>query len=815
MFHIKTILRRLLKDRYYTTINVVGLGVGMAAFLMIINYVRYEQSFDTFFRETDEIFRVTTLWSFDGDQEHYAATPPPLRDAIAADIPEVEAVVRIFQWSDFTMRPDDDHENVFRETNVLAVDSDYFKVFDYGLLTGDAETVLKEPRSVVLPRSVAVKYFGEEAVADGNIVGRKLLGGKDAGTVWEVTGMMEDMPANAHFDFEFLISANSYPDDLYRNQVWAWNRMHTYLRTSAKTSAQLAALQTKLRKIADDNTRPNMPFAESEPERLASVNFDYPLQALTDIHLHSDLLRELRPNGNIAYVNTFMIVALLVIGMAIVNFVNLATAQVTKAAANTGVHKILGANYRQLVGQHLLGSLIVCTIAGALAVVFALGMQSSLSKWLGDSGLSKMALNTQFGLTLLGLVLGTALLAGSYPAISLSRFKPLAALQGRQLQRFSDRYLRNGLVVLQLALSIMLIAGGLVVYQQVNYFQEKELGFAKNNLLIIENDREIEERKDVFKQELLQHPGVVSAGFSNALPGQSQYQMRNFRMEGNDFATGLFWCRADDTFLPTLDIEVLSGENFRTLSSRDSNGVILNEAAVSWLRLEEDPIGKTLIKNEGEDDEERLTVLGVVKDFHLQSPHQEIKPLAITFFQDFVFKDYVAVRLGEEDIRGALAHIKETWKAFEPDVPMQYSFLDENYDQLFRSEVQLGKVFGLFAGLAAFIAAIGLLGLITLALTERVREIGIRKVLGASVGQVISLFSKQFIMMVGIAFLIAAPLIWYAAQTWLTDFAYRIDLSPWPILLAGLFTLGLALLTVGLQSARAGMANPVDVLRKE
>ena len=396
----------------------------------------------------------------------------------------------------------------------------------------------------------------------------------------------------------------------------------------------------------------------------------------------------------------------------------------------------------------------------------------------------------------------------------LSRFRPVEALKGLRRSGISDRGLRNGLVVFQLALSIILIAGSLLVQQQVQYFHDTELGFVRDGVLVIENDREIDERKDAFKGELMNHPGIVQAAFSNGLPGQPSYQMRNFRAEGRDVSTGVHWILADDTFLPTLGLELVAGENFRLHSSQDSMGIILNESAAALLGLD-DPVGNYILKNEGRDDEERLQVVGVVEDFHLQSLHQEIQPLAICFFKDFVFKDYISVRLQGQDVAGAIEHVERSWQAFEPDVPLRFSFLDENYNRLFSSEVQLGKVMGSFTFLAILIACLGLFGLITLALEERVKEIGIRKVLGASTGEIVLLFSRKFLLLVGLAFLIAGPLIWYGGRRWLEDFAYSVDLGLGTILAAGAGALLLAGLTVGIKSARAALANPVDSLRSE
>ncbi len=812
MHKLKIALRYLRKNRLTTSLNVLGLAVGIATFLLIQNHVNFERSYDQFYANSEEVFRLNTLWGFEGEEERYATTPPPLADVVREQIPEVEAICRVFYWSDYTMRADNDHERVFRETNAYAADEDFFKVLDYGLLAGDPETALKEPASVVLPKSAAIRYFGEEAFEKGEILGRQLLGGKDAGTPWNITGIMEDQPENSHLQFEMLVSSISYPDDLYRNQVWSWNIMHTYLRTKANSGADKDRLQAKLKQIAEEYTLANMSFAEANPEQLATVDFDYPLQAVTDIHLTSNYLREMRPNGNATYVKLFLWAAYLVLFMAVINFINLATAQATRRATETGVRKIMGASYGSLVRQHLTESLLTGVLAGLFALVLVTTWDQVATTWMGRTADMARYSEPEFLLQLAGLSVLTGLLAGLYPAIYLSRFASAEVLRGRQMKFVSDRGLRNGLLVFQLGLSMLLIAGSWTIYQQVKYFQDKELGFAKNNLLIIENDREIDERKDAFKTELETHPGIATAGFSNGLPGQTRYQMRNFRPEGQEDGTGLNWILADDSFLPTLDVEMIAGRNFQARSSRDSLGIILNEAGVRELNLE-NPIGHMLIKNEGRDDEERLQVIGVVKDFHLQSLHDEIPPLGFCYFKDFVFKDYISVRLTGDDVSGALAHVESRWEAFEPGVPLRYSFLDEDYNQLFASEVQLSRLFSVFTALAMLIAGLGLFGLISLLLAERVKEIGVRKVLGASLSQIVLLLSRQFLWLMVIAFVIAAPLVWYGSTQWLQNFAYAIDYGPGSILLAagGIFLLGM--LTVGVRALRAASANPVQALK--
>jgi putative ABC transport system permease protein len=806
--YFKIAWRNLLRNKLTSGINILGLSIGIAACLVIGQYVQWERSYDAFFPTAERVYRVNLAWGNAELQERYATAPPPLSEVLEKDIPEVEAVTRAYTWLDYTMRPDHDRTKIFRETQVYAVSEDFFQVFPYQLLEGDPATAFKNPQSVVMPRGTAVRYFGEEAVAKGNIVGRRILGGKDAGTPWTITGVMPDLPENTHFKFTFLVPSNSYPDDLHRSQLWIWPIMHTYVLFREKPTAEkLAQLQAKFNQIA---TNYALPQVQGEIDY-----FHFPLQALTDIHLTSRYLSEMAPNGNLTYVNTLTIIALFILLLAAVNYINLSTAHATVRAKEVGVKKVVGAEKRQLVSQFLVESLLLATAATLLGLALMQGFYLFSEKYFTNFNLPQRWSTEQFALIGAGIALAVGLLAGIYPALYMTRFQPLVVLKDSLPVGLQKGNLRNALVVFQLVISIGLIAATVIVNLQVDYFQRKQQGFNKENVLIIQNDREVEEQRDAFKQALLVDPQVRGAAFSTGIPGLQTYQVRDFRLENAPRGQGFNWYQIDEDYLTTMDMELLAGRNFSSQIASDTFAVIFNEAAIQALGVRGDPLGQVVIKNQGAEDEQKLRIIGIVKDFNFESLHHEIKPLALQFFEGFVFKDYVSIRLAPENLRQTMAFVEKTWTSFEPQVPMAYSFLDENLDQLFKSELQLHKVLNLFSALALFIACLGLYGLVLFTIERRRKEISIRKIIGASATDIVLLLNKNLLRLIFIAFLLATPLAWYGMNQWLQNFAYRIDIQWWMFALAGLAALAIALLTVSVQAIRAAVANPVESLRSE
>lgn len=813
--YLKIAWRNLLKNKITAGINILGLGIGIAACLVIWQYVQFERSYDAFFPHAERIYRVNLAWGNAEQQERYATAPPPLAETILQEIPEAEAVARVYNWSDFTMRPDDDYDKIFRETNVYAANAAFFKVFLYKIIEGNAETALTDPVSVVMPRSTAVRYFGEAAVAAGNIVGRKILGGKDAGTPWNITAVIEDIPENAHFQFDFLISSNTYPDDLHRSQNWSWPIMHTYVRFNEELDAvEFQQIQARMNQLAQDYI---IPYMGVNAEELVdeSLYVKLPLQALTDIHLTSDFLREMAPNGNLTYVNTLTIIALFIMLLAGINYVNLFTAHSTIRAKEVGVKKVIGARKQQLIGQFLTESIVLCGIATLLGISLMKGFYWSVENIFTDLSLRNLWTNQEIFAIGAGIALIVGLLAGTYPALYMTRFQPIQVLKDSLPSGLQRASLRNALVIFQFIISIGLIAATIIVNLQVNYFQNKTLGFRKENVLIIQNDREIEEQREAFKQVLSANPVVKQAAFSNGVPGLQTYQIREFKTEGATESQAFNWMQMDQDYLQTMQIDLVAGRNFSNEIASDTFGVIFNEAAIRALGIPGDPLGQQVVKNAGAEDEQTLRIIGVTEDFNYESLHYKVKPLAMQLLEGFVFKDYISVRLASEDLKGAVAFVEKTWSAFEPQVPIVYSFLDENLDRLFKSEQQLSKVLSVFTGLALFIACLGLYGLVLFILERRKKEISIRKIVGASARDILLLLNKNFLRLTLIAFVIATPIVWYAMNRWLEAFAYRIEVHWWIFALAGAVALGIALVTVSLQAIKVAIANPVESLRSE
>jgi len=588
--------------------------------------------------------------------------------------------------------------------------------------------------------------------------------------------------------------------------------MHTYALIPAGPTQEI---QKGLERINTEYVLPTMGYASAEKFRADGNQASFRLQPLTDIHLHSNLLREMRPNGNNTYIQIFLVVAFFILVVACINYVNLYTAQSAKRAKEVGIKKVIGAGRAHLIRQFLSESFLMSGLSTGLAIIFIQLFQTVLVK--SSGGWLSALEHIQTGQVLWQgavLMLFVALLAGIYPALVLTKFRPAEVLKGSLLSGGKNSTLRNGLVVFQFVISICLVAATIVVHNQVDVFKNTNAGFDRENVLIIQNDREIEERTEAFKAELTRHPGILSASFSSGIPGLQVYQARDFNVEGASESENINWYQMDAEHLQTLGIQLAAGSGFRKGFASDSSGVLMNESAAKKLGLRQ-PVGQFLIKSKGAEDEERLQVLGVMKDFSFESMQTSVKPLVVQFFKGFVFKDYVSVRLAPGNPESALQHIKATWKTFEPQVPLQYSYLEADYNTLFESEIRMGKIFSFFTGLALLIACLGLFGLAVFITEQRTKEIGIRKVLGATTAGLVKLLSMDFLKLVLIAFGIATPLAWYGLQRWLENFAHRTDLHWWVFALAGLVAVAVALFTVGVQSVKAALANPIESLRNE
>jgi len=786
-------LRNLRKQKGYTFINIFGLAVGLACCLLISLYVQHERSYDRYHEKADRIYRLTTELGFSGTSAHFASASPVMAEVMRAEFPEVEQSVRVINGSKMVRVGD----KQFKESRFYHADSTVFDVFSYTFIAGNAQTALDRPHTVVLTHSTAQKYFG-----DTDPLGKTLQVG-DA-TEYTVTGVIEDLPTPSHFQFDFLASMSSVSKA--KNSNWLGNLdFKTYLVLRPDASPE--ALEAKFPALLEQNVGATL-------NRLGAL-FRLELQPLTAIHLHSNLDYELEPNGNVSYVYIFSAVALFILLIACINFMNLATARSADRAKEIGIRKVLGAYRVQLIRQFLVEALLLATLAFGLALVLVWLVLPTFNQIVGRSldFAGKGALLVGFaGIT--GIV---GLLAGSYPALFLAGFQPVVVLKGKFRTGMTGAVLRKGLVVTQFAISIMLIIGTLVVHQQLNYARSQQLGFDKDQVVVLPlyQAGAAMAQTDVFKAEVQRHPGVVHATAANNFPGGLIYDQVYYpEGKGLDESIHLWIYSVDFDYLQTLGMKLVAGRDFSPEQRLDSSSVILNETAMQLLGWDtiEDKRFVEFETNDLDGNRRMLSVIGTVEDFHFESFRHDIRPLAIRVHPGHPRHLLVRMRAGQS--QEVLVFLQEKWEA-ATTAPFEYTFLDQQFDQLYRADEDLGRIFGYFAGLAIFIASLGLFGLTTFSVEQRTKEVGVRKVLGASVTNIVTLLSKDFLWLVALSTLIAIPVAYFAMNRWLESFAYRIMIGPSVLLLAVGIALLIALVTVSFQAVKAALADPVKSLRYE
>ena len=789
--YLKIALRTLRKKPFYTGINILGLAIGMAACLLISLYVLDELSYDRFHEKADRIYRVTTETNFNGRKSASASTNYHIAEVIGNEIPEIEHTTRVQQLWKQTIEVND---QFFGEEGAIAADPNFFSFFTFPLVEGDSATALREPSSVVLTEKLAQSLFGQSVGA----VGETLNIGDQ---VYRVSGIAKNPPTNAHFHFDLIKQFEPRTQEQVN-----WANVNGLVSTYFLL-AENAAVDDVSQKIKEIGIKYNPSIAEGI--KLGRFDVNFPLQSITSIHLHSHLDMELEGNSDIRYVYIFSAIALFILFIAIINFVNLATARSADRAKEVGVRKTLGSVRSALVGQFMAESLLVSFIAMLLALGLAEIFRRPFNELAAKSLTLSVTENGSMWVTILVIAVVVGVIAGLYPALYLTKFRPVDVLRGRLSSSRRGRKLRNLLVVFQFATTIGLIVCTGLVYQQLQYLRNKSLGYTKDNVILLPN--QLGESYDAFVNEISTYPQVVTTAFSQQSPhqitnGQGGLQVRG---QGENQAYQLNRLLADENFLATFDIALRAGRNFSTKLASDTAAMILNEAAVRKMSIK-DPLQAQIRRSD-----QWYRVIGVVENFHFQSLHNPITPLFIVLDRSRSNYNVLEVRISGQDVPGTLAFVQSTWEKYATDAPFTYSFLDQDYEALYRAESRLSRVFGIFTGLAIFVACLGLLALAAFLAEQRTKEICIRKVMGASVRSIVLLLSKGFTRLVLIAFVIAIPLAYWAMQTWLSDFAYRIDISVWPFLLAGGGALLIAWLTVSYQSIKAALSNPVDALRDE
>ena len=805
--------RNLTRNRNYAIINILGLAIGLACFMLIMLYVKGELGYDNFHPEGDDIYRMALERKYPGRSRHYAIIPAGYSEVVDKEYAEVERTCRLFffQNNQTVLKIDD---QLYEEDKVMWADSNFFKMFGIPLLKGDEETVLTKPQSVVLSESLAQKLFG-----DKNPVG-EIFNVPPNPNDFQVTGVCGDVPNTSHLQFNMLVSSSTL--GFIQQPNYLNFSAYTYLKLNPK--ADPVALEKKLPDLV-------VKYASSQVLTQFGVNYEeyqkqgngyrYFLQPLTDIYLDSNLEAEMKPAGSRQRVSFFLVIAFLILLIACINFMNLATARSAGRAREVGIRKTLGSDRKQIAGQFLMEAVVISLIAAVLAYALDWIALPSFNGLTGKSFSMTDLLSPIFLLILLAAAGVAGLLSGVYPAISLSGFKPMDVLRGKFMQGTKGAGLRNSLVVFQFGISVFLIISTILVYKQLEFTQDKELGFDKDSLVTLQNAGGMTAQQgETFKNEVAKLPGVAAVSGCSNQPGDAYFGM-SFQPQGAEEMTTGSGLVVDEGYVECMKMEIVSGRSFSKEFS-DSNSVVINESAAREMGLT-DPIGKTVVSNDQflnfqDGTQRQYTVVGVVKDFHFQSLHHVISPLFLVHNQRGFnpgVDGLVTVRMGAGDVLPTLQQIEDLWKQFLPEQPFNYAFLDRRWANLYEQEMTTRKVFGLFSLLAIFIACLGLLALAAFTAERRTKEIGIRKVLGATTGGIIGLLSKDFLKLVAIALVIASPIAWYAMNEWLQDFHYRIDIEWWVFVLAGVVAILIAFLTVSFQSAKAAMMNPVKSIRTE
>ena len=811
--YLKIAIRNLLKRKAFTVINILGLASGMAICLLILLFIHSELGYDDFQVNGDQVYRMVLDRKYPGRSTSYSMIPPSIGQAVKHEFPEVRESTRLFDISGGQKFFVKIGEKVFEESRVLSADSNFFRVFTARIIAGDTATALEKQNSVVLSESTAKRYFGSAASALGKSIE------SDQARHFLITGVVADWPENSHFRFDLLIASAGFVDDGQFN--YTGFSAHTYLLLNKNASPQ--DLEAKFPLIIKK-------YVSGEIERSFGVTYQqfqaagngyhYYLQPLKRIHLISDLEGELRPNGSMKAVYVFSIIAVFILFIACINFINLSTARSVERAKEVGIRKTFGSEKKSLISQFLMESVLISLLSIVAAGVLMFLLLPLFNRVSGKELSLEFFITPPRVILLVLFSIAIGLIAGLYPAFVLSSFKPILVLKGKFKSNRYGLALRNGLVIFQFSISVILIICTVIVNRQMRFMLGEKLGFSKGHIIEIERTELLAKNTRAFRNDLIGIQGVEKVSGSTSLPGTENFFGVTFQAVGSKEPMTGRLVVVDDQYASVLKLQQVSGRFFSRELPTDSLAVVLNEKAVAELGLK-NPLGARLTTTDpnlnGPDSTPKIfTVVGVVRDFHFQSLHQKITPLVLTNGAKFGdVMPITAVRIQADHFEKALLSIESTWKHFIPDRPFHYNFLDQNLADQYLTEQTTQRVFTILSVLAIFIACMGLLGLAAYATQQRLREISIRKVLGASVINIIGMLSVDFLKLVLVSALLAFPIAWWAMHLWLEDFAYRVNISWWVFLTAGVLAAGIALVTISFQAIRAAFANPVESLRNE
>lgn len=808
-----TALRNIRKQKVFTFINVFGLAIGIAACLLALLYIRDELSYDRYNIKADRIHRLTARLFRQGQELNISGAGAPAGPYLKENFPEVEDAVRFRQEGSIRVKAG---ERSFRETNVVYSEPSLFNVFTVPLLRGDAGTALASRRTLVLSRATAARYFGRD-----DPLGKTLL--IDGDQEWVVTGVFEDIPRASHFHFDVILSFVSL--DLENDPVsnsWMSFNFQTYLLFREGTSPR--PLAAKLDPLVMSRMAPEikqtMGISVDEFLKRSGMRIENRLQPLADIHLRSGHgISEFEANSDIKTITLFTAVSLFILLLAVINFVNLATARSSGRAREIGVRKVLGSARRDLVGQFLLESLVFSLIAFLFAVLLVRLALPLFNQLAGKRMDIALLATPGMAAAALGLVVAIALLAGAYPALYISAFRPAPVLKGELSKGVRGGLTRRVLVVFQFAVSVVLIIGTLVVFRQLRHIQNEKVGFNRNQVLVLENTHLLGPKAEALKEEMRAYPRVVNASLSGFLPVPSSRARMIIAAEGDPDgrnAPPIAVWSVDHDYIETLEMTLAAGRDFSREMGTDTEAAILNQAAVRHFQLD-NPLGKRVVLHDLGPDQKRMiqqpfTVIGVVEDFNYESLRNSVEPLMLRLGTS---RGRLILRVQGEDAAGTIETLRNKWAEFAPGEPFEYFFLDDRFDRMYESELRIGRIFGSFSGLAVLVGCLGLFGLAAHSAAKRTKEIGIHKVFGATVPDVLRMLVREYVVLVGVANLIAWPVAYLMMSAWLRNFAYRTGIGWAGFAGTGLATLAVALLTVGAQSVKAASASPAETLRFE
>lgn len=804
--YLTVALRNMWKHKFYSTINILGLAIGLCCFLFILVFVRDELSYDQYHEKGDRIYRV----NFDGfafEQElNYAVVGAPLGPTLLENFPEVVQQCRFRERGEYTVQYED---RSYNEENWVFADSSFFDVFTVDLVNGNPQRALAEPNTIVITEAIALKYFGDE-----DPIGKSLRA--DNQTNYRVTGVMKAIPRNTHFNFDLIASLASLEES--RRPAWLSTNFQTYV--VLQEGADPETVNAKIPELVRQYVGPELEqfTGKTFDDIVAAGNhIEFRLFPMSKIHLYSDKQVELGANSDIKYVYIFTFIGAFILLLACINFMNLSTARSADRAKEVGMRKVVGAGKPQLIFQFLAESIVITFLGFLLAVGLFLLLLPYFNTLSGKLLLLSEIISPGLILSLLGLVLLVGIIAGSYPAFYLSSFKAIAALQGRLVKKVGQKItLRSTLVVFQFAVTIALIVGTFVISNQLHYIQNKKLGFEKDQILILNNYYALDNNCLPFKEEIRKHPAVINATMSGSLPTPSNRNSSAAFLGRTPDPAKMHVIQMFDVdldYISTLGMEIKEGRAFSSEHPSDSLAVLLNESAVALYGLD-DPLQAEISSYDGgtAENPEVVTykVIGVLKNFHYESLRNTIGPLAMFLGTS---RGHLSIKVNTSDMTGFLADLQEKWNEMGPGQPFDYSFMDEDFASVYETETRISGIFSVFTFLAIFIACLGLFGLATFTAAQRTKEIGIRKVIGASIPRLFLMLTSEIMKWVLIANLVALPLAYYFMNKWLEDFAYPVGMSWWVFGLALVASLLIALITVSQQAIRAATRNPVDALR--